>query len=162
MGGSRIVECVRLYWVASSAFLFAATLLSGIASAQAQRASDVRPGEIVILRDVDPRNALNPGTGQPHTVDVMARPEWFGSLMTIGDQIDDRQAANIASGPANNGARAISGSSELGALRDTQSVALSNGNAARSGDSGLGASITSTITGAMGGVLGGLPGGGRP
>lgn len=129
--------------------------------AAAQQRGDVPSGHMLILRDVAPRNAVVPGTGEALTVRVAPDPRIFGIVPDTLRILDDESASGVTGGRP--GGVSISGLVGLGLGSE---VGAMSGGAASSeagrGGGGIGQTIGGTIgigMGALRGALGSIRGG---
>lgn len=123
-------------------------------TAHAQRADDVPKGDLLIFRDVGPRNAIHPTNGEAHTVTVapnLAFSSVVGSALT---PISDIDAASVAAGP---GLRPIQDTLDpifgqtFGATSGEAAVRISGG-----GSGGISGTINSALNSGLGAMRGAL------
>lgn len=71
----------------------------GTTAHAAQRADDVPKGDMLIFRDVGPRNAIHPTNGDAHTVTVAPNVAFSSVIGNALTPISDIDAAGVSAGP---------------------------------------------------------------
>lgn len=155
VGATRIGGHVRqaLFTIAIAAAGFATPLTTATAAPGAK--GDIPAGELLIIREVGPRNALHPTNGTPHSVPTAPTFPFTsvvsGSLLPITN--DD--AAAISSGPVSRlSADLLTPPFEhtLGSSTAGDTV----GRASSGGTNGIGGTIGGAVGNAMGAMHGAL------
>lgn len=124
-------------------------------------ATPVPPGELLILRLVPPRNALNPGVGGTVTAPTTPPSGVFAGVAGITRILSDNEAASITSQLPSSGSGQFARSAIDETLR--QQPGLGGSATERATGSGAGGVISGAIQTGLGALktgLGALPGGG--
>jgi hypothetical protein len=142
--------------------LVATPAAAGLPGSTQPGAQQVAPGNLIIIRNVPPRNAIIPGAGAAVTVPTAPPSIVFAVIQGVGAPLTDSQAASVTGSvsPGQGGgvvATAIGG--VLGAQSMVGSPASQQGAGSAIGGQ-IGATVQSSV-GMMSGLLGNLGGPGH-